>query len=72
MGWALLISLVLGLGGWLLGHFSSCLGYRGPLGLMGLGPLADYWGVGVGLPWTEKTGLYNEQNNIHNMHMDNL
>ena len=45
----LLISLVLGLGGWLLGHFSSCLGYRGPLGLMGLRPLADYWGVGLGL-----------------------
>ena len=38
----LLISLVLGLGGWLLGHFSSCLGYRGPLGLLGFGPLADH------------------------------
>ena len=56
--WAglLLISLVLGLGGWLLGHFSSCLGYRGPLGLTGLGPLANYRGVGVGLLWTEKNG----------------
>ncbi len=45
---------------WLMAfcHFFSCLGYQGPLGLMGLGPLADYWGVGVGLPWTEKTGLY--------------
>ena len=62
--WAglLLISLVLRLGGWLLGHFSSCLGYRGPLGLLGFGPLTDHWGVGLGLSWTEKMGLYKKEN----------
>jgi hypothetical protein len=42
--WAglLLISLVLGPGGWLLGHFSSCFVYRGSLGLLGFGPLVDH------------------------------
>jgi hypothetical protein len=42
--WArlLLISLVLGPGGLLLGRFSSCLVYRGSLGLLGFGLLVDH------------------------------
>jgi hypothetical protein len=42
--WAglLLISLVLGPGGRLLGHFSSCFVCRGSLGLLGFGPLVDH------------------------------
>jgi hypothetical protein len=31
-----------GLGGWLLGHFSSCFVYRGSLVLLGFGPLVDH------------------------------
>ena len=58
MGWASVNFF--GAWTWLMafGHFFSCLGYHGSLGLMGLGPLTDYWGVGLGLPWTEKTDLY--------------
>ena len=26
--------------------------------VLGFGPLVDHWGVGLGLPWTEKMGLY--------------
>jgi hypothetical protein len=42
--WAglLLIPLVLGPGGLFLGHFSSCLVYRGSLGLLGFGLLVDH------------------------------
>jgi hypothetical protein len=42
--WAglLLISLVVGPGGWLLGHFSSCFVYRGSLVLLGFRPLVDH------------------------------
>uniref|UniRef100_A0A2N9GWN9 Uncharacterized protein n=1 Tax=Fagus sylvatica TaxID=28930 RepID=A0A2N9GWN9_FAGSY len=46
VGWAFLSSLDFGLGGWLLGHFSSCPVYRGSLMLLGFGPLVDHWGVG--------------------------
>ena len=38
----LLIDLVLGPGGWLLGHFSSCAVYLGSLDLLGFGPLVDH------------------------------
>ncbi len=42
--WAGLLStsLVLGPGGWLLCHFSSCFISRGSLGLLGFGPLVDH------------------------------
>jgi hypothetical protein len=42
MGWAFVNFLVLGPGGWLLGHSSSCAVYRGSLGLLGFGPLVDH------------------------------
>ena len=48
VGWAFLSSLDFGLGGWLLGHFSSCPVYRGSLMLLGFRPLVDHWGVGFG------------------------
>uniref|UniRef100_A0A2N9GIT2 Retrovirus-related Pol polyprotein from transposon TNT 1-94-like beta-barrel domain-containing protein n=1 Tax=Fagus sylvatica TaxID=28930 RepID=A0A2N9GIT2_FAGSY len=50
VGWAFLSSLDFGLGGWLLGHFSSCLVCRGSLMLLGFGPLVDHWGAGFGPP----------------------
>ena len=42
--WVGLSSLLLdfGLGGWLLGHFSSCFVYRRSLMLLGFGPLVDH------------------------------
>ena len=42
--WAGLSSPLLdfGLGGWLLGHFSSCFVYRGSPVLLGFGPLVDH------------------------------
>ena len=46
------------LGGWLLGHFSSCFVYRGSLVSLGFGPLVNHWGVGFGPWWTEKISLY--------------
>jgi hypothetical protein len=42
-------------------HFFLYFCYRGPLGLMGFGPLANFWTFGFGLLWTEKMGLYNLQ-----------
>jgi hypothetical protein len=39
-------------------HFFLYFCCRGPLGLMGFGPLANFWGFGFGLLWTKKTGLY--------------
>ena len=46
---------------WLMakGHFFLYFCFRWLLGLMGSEPLANFWGFGLGLPWTEKTGLYN-------------
>ena len=43
--WAGLCSPLLdfGLGGWLLGHFFSCLVHRGSPVLLGFGPLVDHW-----------------------------
>uniref|UniRef100_A0A2N9FEY8 Uncharacterized protein n=1 Tax=Fagus sylvatica TaxID=28930 RepID=A0A2N9FEY8_FAGSY len=62
VGWAFLSSLDFGLGGWLLGHFSSCLVYRGSLMLLGFGPLVDHWGVGFGPPvWELKNALMDLQ-----------
>ena len=43
-------------------HFFLYSCYRGPLDPMGFGPLANFWGFGFGLPWTEKMGLYNTLN----------
>ena len=55
MGWAssLGLGLINGCKPFLL---HSCC--RGPLGLMDFGPLANFWGFGLGLLWTKKTGLY--------------
>jgi hypothetical protein len=39
-------------------HFFLYFYYRGPLGLMGFGPLANFWGFRFGLLWIKKTGLY--------------
>ena len=31
---------------------------------MGFEPLANFWGFGLGLQWTEKTGLYTYIENV--------
>jgi hypothetical protein len=60
MGWVSFWALGL-IDGW--GPFLLCPCCRGSLGLMGFGPLANFWTFGFGLLWTEKMGLYNVQIN---------
>ena len=58
--WAGLCSPLLdfGLGGWLLGHFFSCVGPPWITSVVGLWASGGSLGVGSGPWWTEKIGLY--------------